>query len=82
MPLNPALGRQMQADLCEFKASLIYRVSSRTASTKQRNTVSILFFKYNMPCNDLKCTQHFQNTYFKTYYGQARSGDVYLWSRG
>ena len=29
MPLIPALQRQRQADLCEFEASLIYRVSSR-----------------------------------------------------
>ena len=29
MPLIPSLGRQ--ADLCEFEASLLYRVSSRTA---------------------------------------------------
>ena len=25
MPLIPALGRQRQADLCEFEASLVYR---------------------------------------------------------
>jgi hypothetical protein len=31
MPLIPVLGRQKQAELCEFEASLIYRVSSRTA---------------------------------------------------
>ena len=30
-PLIPALGRQRQEDLCEFEASLVYRVSSRTA---------------------------------------------------
>jgi hypothetical protein len=30
----PALGRQ---DLCEFKASLVYRLSSRTARAIQRN---------------------------------------------
>ncbi|CAO2623499.1 hypothetical protein LEMLEM_LOCUS17960 [Lemmus lemmus] len=24
-PLTPALGRQRQADLCEFEASLVYR---------------------------------------------------------
>jgi hypothetical protein len=30
MPLIPTLGRQRQADQ-EFKASLVYRVSSRTA---------------------------------------------------
>ena len=28
-PLIPALGRQRQADLCEFKANLVYRVSFR-----------------------------------------------------
>jgi hypothetical protein len=37
MPLIPALGRQRQADLCEFEASLIYRVSSWTAKATQRN---------------------------------------------
>ena len=31
-PLIPALRGQKQMDLCEFKASLIYIVSSRTAS--------------------------------------------------
>ena len=33
MPLIPALGRQRQVDLCEFEASLDYRVSSRAGST-------------------------------------------------
>jgi hypothetical protein len=27
MPLIPALWRQRQADLCEFEASLVYKVS-------------------------------------------------------
>ena len=40
IPLIPALGRQRQVDLCEFKASLVYRVVSRTARAKQRNPVS------------------------------------------
>ena len=31
-PLIPALGRQRQVDICEFKASLVYRVNSRTGS--------------------------------------------------
>ena len=31
MTLTPALGRQRQADLCEFEASLVYK-SSRTGS--------------------------------------------------
>jgi hypothetical protein len=29
MPLIPGLGRQRQADLCEFEASLAYTVSSK-----------------------------------------------------
>ena len=41
MPLILALGRQRQSDLCEFKASLIYKVSFRTArAVTQRNPVS------------------------------------------
>ena len=34
---NPALRRLRQADLYEFKVSLGYRVSSRTAKETQRN---------------------------------------------
>ena len=30
----------MQIDLCEFKASLVYRTSSKTARDTQRNPVS------------------------------------------
>ena len=37
MALIPALRRQRQADLCEFEASLVYRVSSRTFRATQRN---------------------------------------------
>ena len=32
MPLIPALRRQRQEDLCEFKASLVYKVSSWTVT--------------------------------------------------
>ena len=39
---NPTLRRQRQAELCEFEASLVYRASSRTARTTQRNPVSVL----------------------------------------
>jgi hypothetical protein len=35
-PLIPALGRQKQAGLFEFEASLVYRGSSRTARATQR----------------------------------------------
>jgi hypothetical protein len=38
-PLIPALGRQRQADF-ELEASLVYKVSSRTARAIQRNPVS------------------------------------------
>jgi hypothetical protein len=40
MPLIPAFGRQRQAGLCEFEASLVYRASSRTSEPTQRNPVS------------------------------------------
>ena len=40
-PLIPALGRQSQADLCEFEGNLVYKVSSRIARTvTQRTPVS------------------------------------------
>jgi hypothetical protein len=32
VPLMPALGRQRQADLCKFEASLVYRVTTSTMS--------------------------------------------------
>jgi hypothetical protein len=34
-PLIPALRMQRQADLCEFKVSLVYRSSSRTVMATQ-----------------------------------------------
>jgi hypothetical protein len=37
-PLIPALGRQRQV-ISEFKASLVYKVSSRIARAIQRNPV-------------------------------------------
>jgi hypothetical protein len=37
---NSALRSQRQSDLCEFEASLVYRVSFRTARDVQRNLVS------------------------------------------
>jgi hypothetical protein len=39
MPLIPALGRQRRR-ISEFEASLVYKVSSRTARATQRNPVS------------------------------------------
>lgn len=34
----PVLGRQKQAELCEFEATLIYTVSSSTTRARQRNS--------------------------------------------
>ena len=39
-PLIPAFRKWRQVDLCEFKASLVYRVSSRIIRTTHRNPVS------------------------------------------
>ena len=39
MPFISALRRQRQVDLCEFGASLVYRVSFRTVRATQRNPV-------------------------------------------
>ena len=38
--LIPALRRQRQVDLCEFKASLVYKENSTTVMVIQRNSVS------------------------------------------
>ena len=40
MPLIPALWRQRRVDLSTFEASLVYRVSYRTARATQKNPVS------------------------------------------
>jgi hypothetical protein len=34
MPLIPAIRRQRQADLCEFEASLFYRLPGQTYTEK------------------------------------------------
>ena len=36
---NFSIQRQRQVDVCEFEASLVYRVSSRTVRATQRNPV-------------------------------------------
>lgn len=40
MPLVPTFSRQRQGELCEFKAGLFYKVSSRTTRAIQTNPVS------------------------------------------
>jgi hypothetical protein len=37
---SPALRSLREADLCEFKASLVHRRSSRTAKVREKNPVS------------------------------------------
>lgn len=39
MPLIPAIERQRQVDVCEFKASLLYRASSWIVRATQRYPV-------------------------------------------
>ena len=50
MPLIPALGRQKQVDLCEFKDSLVYKehilgqgpkIKRNPASKKQTNKIFV-----------------------------------------
>jgi hypothetical protein len=47
MPLIPVLRRQRQADLCEFKASLVYKVSpgqpQKNPVSKKKKVVSVVF---------------------------------------
>jgi hypothetical protein len=38
-PLISALGRQRQVGLCEFKANLVSKMSSRAVKDTQRNPV-------------------------------------------
>jgi hypothetical protein len=45
MPLTQNLEGRRQVDLCEFKVSLVYKVSSRTARAIQRK-----------PCLKIKTT--------------------------
>ena len=49
MPLIPALRTHRQMDLCGFKASLVYRVSSRRARVTQRET---LVLKNKQTCHN------------------------------
>jgi hypothetical protein len=37
---DPKLGKQRQVDLCEFKISLVYILSFRTAKAMERDPVS------------------------------------------
>jgi hypothetical protein len=53
MSLTPAFERQRQLTLSEFKASLVYKVSSRTAkAVSQRNSI----FKTKQNKSEIGCT--------------------------
>lgn len=39
MLLILALGKQKKVDFCELKASIVYRVSFRTAKATERNSI-------------------------------------------
>jgi hypothetical protein len=59
MPLILALGRQKEADLLEFEASLVYRMSSRTArAVKQRNSILKNQIKVNNNKNETPAHAH------------------------
>ena len=66
MPLIPALGSQKQTDWYEFETSLVYKVSSRTATAvSQRNPVLKNKTKQNKnTCLMLNSPQH---KYIKKY---------------
>ena len=52
--LISSLKKQRQTDLCEFEASLVYRVSSRTGSkATQRNLVLKIKKQSVLDCNEL-----------------------------
>ena len=69
IPFVPALERQRQVNLCEFEASLVYRVSSRTARDTQRNPVP----KTNQqPTNQPKTKQNKTKTPKIMFYPQAQ----------
>ena len=61
MPLIPALGRQKQEALYEFKASLAYRVSSRASGTKGRPCLK----KTNKKYHKLSITNVFKEMYLR-----------------
>jgi hypothetical protein len=42
MSLTPALRRERQAHLCEFKASLVYIVNSRPASRENKTLKNLI----------------------------------------
>jgi hypothetical protein len=68
MPLTPALQRQKQEDLCEFKASLVYRVNSEKPGL-HRETLSQ---------NKNKQTNKKMHTYIHTHINCFKHSGAYL----
>jgi hypothetical protein len=72
---NPSTQRQKQPDLCEFETSLVYRVSSGTARTTQRNPVSKT---QNQPTK-IMCVQVYMYIHMCRFrYGGQRSASVVI----
>jgi hypothetical protein len=86
-PLVPALWRQKQMDLCEFKASLVYRASSRhprphseilsQKTNKQTNKKSV---KYDIClCSpDKNCVSMLQHLWPCEFLFPSNRGDISL----
>ena len=59
MPLIPALKRQRQTDLCEFEASWVDKVSSRTArATDKLCLTKVCYHAYPKLSRDLENKIH------------------------
>ena len=72
-------------DLCEFKASLVYRVSSRTARTVQRKLISkkiiviIVWFLKKKQKQNKTTTTTTKNKDQVEFFSQRNSNDVKSW---
>lgn len=70
MPFIPTLGRQRQLDLCEFKTSLVYIVSSRLARVSQSDPVSRTKQSKQKQTNKQNPTNHHQQ--YKTKQNETK----------
>jgi hypothetical protein len=87
MALITVPGRQRQADLCEFKTSVVYRTSSRAARATQKT----LYFKNKTKQTNKKIKIHKRSpvgsytglgTPLKTSYSFSRRAMIIQLSRG
>jgi hypothetical protein len=79
VPLIPAFRRQRQVDLCELEASLVYKVSSRTA--KDLYTEKPCLRERNKTQNNNKKEKGNSSIYFFMWGREGRACiAVYVWS--